>query len=102
MSLCIFDGSTIVSIPAFFVQWHKVQRLPVTFIVLRFQIAPISALREACFPSVHGDGAGLCGRGGDVQGGLGIKVGVGAVLIKKYTSLPTNPKKAPRIFFANK
>jgi hypothetical protein len=40
VSLCIFDGSKIVSIPAFFVQWHKVRRLPVTFIVLWFQIAP--------------------------------------------------------------
>jgi len=38
---------------------------------------PISALREACFPSVHREGAGLRGRGGDVQGGHGVELGGG-------------------------
>jgi len=42
-----------------------------------FELLPISALPESCFPSVHGDGAGLRGRGGDVQGGHGIEVGGG-------------------------
>jgi hypothetical protein len=71
--------------------------------------ATIAIVTTAKTPAHRGDGDGTGSASSLAAGGRVIHISfyyllliIGAVLIKNYTSLPTNPIKVPRDFFANK